>query len=120
MPDQSATILGYEGIGIHDDHSGMTKFGSDESPGYKRVLAEPSRWVSSLQAKKSGNEMTKETSATDSRRANITNTNYGDVTKGGVALIGDQNFQNSGTTNFGGSHTVNNTASNKKEETYRE
>jgi len=41
MPD-------YTSIGIHTDHTGLTKFESDNSEGYQKVLGELTRWVKAL------------------------------------------------------------------------
>ncbi|KAE8450572.1 hypothetical protein EG329_006303 [Mollisiaceae sp. DMI_Dod_QoI] len=112
VPDQSVTIPGYESIGIHDDHSAMTKFGGDDSPGYKRVLGELQRWVANLQVKKAGETQKKSPAETP---GGGTVTHHGNVGSGGVALYGEQKFQNSGTTNFGGTHTVHNATNDKKE-----
>lgn len=110
VPDQSATILGYEAIGIPEDHSGMTKFGGDDSPGYKRVLGEVRRWVGKIQMDAGGaaageGEAKKETGV--GGKGNVTH--YGNVESGGVGIYAEQRFQNSGVTNIGGVHTVHHT-----------
>lgn len=38
-------MVGCAAIGIHADHIGMTKFGSDDSPGYVKILGELRRWM---------------------------------------------------------------------------
>jgi hypothetical protein len=103
VPDQSATIPGYDAIGIPSDYSEMTKFGGDDSLGYQRVLGELRRWVIKLYAKKPELASTA-TPAETSQRGTVTY--QGNVTNGGVGLYGQQTFKNSGVTNFGGLHTV--------------
>lgn len=42
---------GYPAIPIHANHMDMTKFGSDDSPGYIRVLRELRRWIKAATSK---------------------------------------------------------------------
>ncbi|KAK5283029.1 hypothetical protein LTR16_005586, partial [Cryomyces antarcticus] len=48
----SATSAGYEAIGIHANHTDMTKFSANDSPGYIEVIGELQRWVKNLDSKK--------------------------------------------------------------------
>ncbi|PMD45596.1 hypothetical protein L207DRAFT_257879 [Hyaloscypha variabilis F] len=107
VPDQSATILGYEGIGIHEDHSGMTKFGSDDSEGYRRVLGEVKRWVGKIEVE-SGEVAVGGVAGGKEKeiQGKGSVTHHGNVESGGVGIYGEQRFQNSGVTNIGGVHTV--------------
>lgn len=49
----SATFEGYNSISIHGNHSNMTKFGSMDDNGFKRVLGELQRWAASERVLKS-------------------------------------------------------------------
>lgn len=42
---------GYPAISIHANHMDMTKFGSDDSLGYIRVLGELRRWIEAATSK---------------------------------------------------------------------
>ncbi|CAP86703.1 Protein SERAC1 [Penicillium chrysogenum] len=42
---ESATLDGYNSIGIHANHSAMVKFASKEDNGYKSLLGELQRWM---------------------------------------------------------------------------
>jgi len=81
----------------------MTKYGGDDSQGYKRVLGELHRWVTNLTPNRLDGETEEE--STQSTRGTIVN-HHGNVTSGGVGIYGNQKFENSGTTNFGGTHTT--------------
>ncbi|KAI8168729.1 hypothetical protein K4K49_012692 [Colletotrichum sp. SAR 10_70] len=48
VPPDSAILPGYIPIGIHSDHSGMTKFASVKDPGFTAVCDELRRWVREL------------------------------------------------------------------------
>ena len=50
----SAIIAGYTYIGIHENHTDMTKFQDIEDPGFVSVADELSRWVKNLKAPISG------------------------------------------------------------------
>lgn len=117
VPEQSATIHGYEGIGIHADHSGMTKFGSDDSEGYRRVRGEVQRWVAQIEAKSmnlAGAKVEERTGKETESVGSGTVTHFGNVESGGVGIYAPQKFQNSGATNIGGVNTVHYTG--KREE----
>ncbi|KAM0415785.1 hypothetical protein ACHAPT_013246 [Fusarium lateritium] len=45
---ESATLEGYNAIGIHANHGGMAKFVSPDDNGFKRVLGELVRWQSQI------------------------------------------------------------------------
>ncbi|KAF8252542.1 hypothetical protein K440DRAFT_535979 [Wilcoxina mikolae CBS 423.85] len=49
VPHDSATMLNYTSIGIHTDHSGLTKFQNADNEGYKKLLGEIKRWVEALE-----------------------------------------------------------------------
>ena len=93
----------------------MVKFGGDDSPGYKRVLGDLQRWVANLWVNEGGVTQ-KEGPAGNSHptTGGASVIHNGNVSSGGVALYGKQNFQNSGITSFGGTHTAYN-APNEKE-----
>lgn len=117
VPDQSATIPGYEAIGIPADHSDMTKFGGDDSPGYRRVLGEVQRWIVQNQAKKMNGSGVKEDGKGKVERGMESPgsiNHYGNISNGGVGLYGRQSFQNSGVTNIGGVHTVHHGVKNEE------
>ena len=50
VPQDSATVDGYNKIGIHDNHCDMVRFGSEEDSGYKRVLGELFRWENEVRS----------------------------------------------------------------------
>ncbi|TKA69469.1 hypothetical protein B0A49_05207, partial [Cryomyces minteri] len=85
----SATLAGYEAIGIHANHTDMTKFSASDSPGYTKVVGELQRWVKNLDYKK------------DEKGQSAKNEihHHGDNKDSATALYGNQNI--SGTTTFG-------------------
>jgi hypothetical protein len=110
VPSQSATIHGYEPIGIHANHSDMTKFGSDDSEGYRRVRAEVQRWIATYGKRRmidvEGGNKKAPKSKEDERPGGSTITHSGNVQSGGVGIYGPQQYQHSGTVNIGGVHTA--------------
>lgn len=44
MSKDSATHEGYDGVGIHENHSNMVKFRSMGDTGFKRLLGDLFRW----------------------------------------------------------------------------
>ncbi|EON65773.1 hypothetical protein W97_05012 [Coniosporium apollinis CBS 100218] len=52
VPSSSAEMDGYKAIPIHANHMDMTKFGSDDSLGYIRVLGELRRWIEAATSKR--------------------------------------------------------------------
>ncbi|TKA59259.1 hypothetical protein B0A49_08920 [Cryomyces minteri] len=89
----SATLAGYEAIGIHANHTDMTKFSASDSPGYAKVVGELQRWVKNLDYKK------------DEKGQSAKNEihHHGDNKDNATALYGNQSF--SGTTTIGGQHS---------------
>ncbi|RKK17486.1 hypothetical protein BFJ65_g7820 [Fusarium oxysporum f. sp. cepae] len=45
VPQDSAILPGYIPVGIHGDHMGMTKFASQDDPGFVAVCGELQRWA---------------------------------------------------------------------------
>ena len=76
----------------------MTKFGSDESPGYIRVLAEIQRLVKEARKKLTDGpeQANEETRASSAVHGTTTITNHGNVADGGTALVGVNTFSGSG------------------------
>lgn len=90
-------IAGYPSLGLHANHMDITKFGSDESPGYIRVLAEIQRLVREARKKiTDGPKQAKETRAPSAVHGTTTITNHGNVADGGTALVGVNTFSGSG------------------------
>lgn len=85
----------------------MTKFASDESPGYKRVLGELNRWLDNIQVKKTGAAGEKKNAGEAQSKSGGKVVHLGNVTTGAAALYGEQKFENKGPTTFGGQHTFN-------------
>lgn len=50
VPKSSSILPGYNNMGIHANHIDMTKFASDEDPGYLNVSTEIMRWIRSVQS----------------------------------------------------------------------
>lgn len=48
MTKDSASMHGYEAIGIHANHIDMTKFLANDGAGYQKVKGELVRWVQNL------------------------------------------------------------------------
>ncbi|KAJ9660138.1 hypothetical protein H2201_007045 [Coniosporium apollinis] len=103
VPSLSAAMDGYPVISIHANHMDMTKFGSDDSLGYIRVLGELRRWIEAATSKLDADaeESEKESSSTSvAQHGSVTH--HGNVYGGGTALYGSQSF--TGTTNIGSSN----------------
>ncbi|MCJ1264720.1 hypothetical protein MMC22_004595 [Lobaria immixta] len=50
VPKNSAILPAYTSVGIHDNHTGMTKFEFEDDPGFKSVSGELQRWVKELES----------------------------------------------------------------------
>lgn len=48
VPMNSAILPGYAHIGIHGNHMAMTKFASEDDPGFVAVAGELRRWIKEL------------------------------------------------------------------------
>ncbi|KAJ4287135.1 hypothetical protein N0V88_007757 [Collariella sp. IMI 366227] len=56
VPQDSAILPGYIPIGIHSNHSDMTKFTSTDDPGFVAVSGELRRWIRDIEAAESRRE----------------------------------------------------------------
>lgn len=89
VPASSAKIDPYNSIGIHANHMDLVRFGSDDSPGYVKVVGELRRWIDAVKA---------EMEAATTEGIIRTQTEYGsihhsgNVANGGVAFYGNQTF----------------------------
>lgn len=48
VPKDSAILPGYIPIGIHSNHMEMTKFDSEDDPGFRAITGELRRWIKGL------------------------------------------------------------------------
>jgi hypothetical protein len=96
----SAILPAYNSIGIHADHMNMTKFASEDDPGFVSVVREIRRWVKALKAFSANSEDTALVPVAARAAGNSVVHHYGDNT-GGVNAVygGNQTFH--GSMNFG-------------------
>lgn len=103
VPMDSATFGSHTAIGIHANHSDMTKYSSDDSNGYIRVTAELTRWLKKFEEEK------KTTDENLTGDKTIGKDTPGMVTNGGVNHHGKNEKGSivfSGSTFGGGTHIV--------------
>jgi hypothetical protein len=48
VPLESAVVPGYNSAGIHAHHKDIARFQSEDSPGYRSLVAEIQRWMSDV------------------------------------------------------------------------
>ena len=48
VPQESASIPPYVAIGIHRNHTGMTKFEDKDDPGFVALAGELRRWIKTI------------------------------------------------------------------------
>ena len=99
MTKDSAKLGGYKQRGISGDHSSMTKYASQNDPGYKSVVAAIKRWMPTKDVPVKPSAMVA-AEAAERRKADAT---YGGVVQKGASVGGSINTR-------GGSVSMNTTS----------
>ncbi|KAJ9646982.1 hypothetical protein H2199_001968 [Coniosporium tulheliwenetii] len=107
VPSHSATMMGFTSVGTHANHMEMTKFGSDDSPGYVKILGELRRWIRSWTSERNEEVEQKNDSqpwVPNAKSEGIHVEHHGNVAEGGAGVYGNQRFGNH--TRIGGAYKL--------------